>query len=323
MPWTPEEQEVLDVLHTEWAAFYASDFEAFARCWSQGPEVRRMASGPNRGTSVIFGWEALAAQIREVLRQYPQAYVAEDVLRWDNLHLQVSGDIAWASYDQVMLTEDDNLLAPRLSHEVKILNRTPEGWKIVLLSAVVPAIGREDVPQIEIGFDGLVSRVNGLARERLADHPGLVLSGTRIRARHRDLDPGFQAELARWVEERGLLPPHRMTLGSRAWPLGEDDFGRPLYCWITAEQEKVLVTFDDAARMKNRLEIAAEIYALSPAQLALCERLAEGDDLTAASATLGVSVNTLRTQLSRIFDKTGTRSQTALISALLTVRRPR
>lgn len=323
MPWTPEEQEVLDVLHGEWRAFYAGDFEAFASFWAHTPEVRRMASGPNRGTSLISGWEALSAQIREVLRQYPQDFVAEEMLRWDDLRLQVSGDIAWATYDQVTLKKDDRLLAPLLSHEVKILNRTREGWKIVLLSAVVPAIGRDDVPQIEIGFDGKVSRINRLARERLVDHPGLVLSGDRLRARRRALDPDFQAELARWVAERGLLPPHRMTFGSRAWLLGVDDSGRPLYCWISAEQEKVLVTFDDAARMKSRLEVAANIFALSPAQLALCELLAEGADLNGAADALGVSVNTLRTQLRRMFDKTGTRSQTALISALLTVRQPR
>ena len=324
MPWTPEQQAVLDLLRAEWAAFYAGDFDGVSRCWLPSSEVRRMASGPHVGTSIALGWDALSAQFREVLRRAPQDYVAEDWLRWDNLQIHVSGDMAWASFDQVALQHDGHILAGGLTHEIKILHRVAGAWKLVSLSVVVPALGRNDVPQIEIGLDDKVSRINDLARDRLTGHPGLVLSGATLMARNRTFDAGLRADIAHALDVlKTTSPPGLPSSRLGATPLGEDDFGRPLYCWVTAEQSKALVTFDDAAQMKRRLNVAAETYALSPAQHALCELLADGHDLTGASEILGVSVNTLRTQLRRMFEKTGTRSQTALVSALLTVRRPR
>jgi DNA-binding CsgD family transcriptional regulator len=49
----------------------------------------------------------------------------------------------------------------------------------------------------------------------------------------------------------------------------------------------------------------------------LARLIVEGHELAAASGLLGVSVNTLRTQLQRMFDKTGQRSRAALVRALL------
>ena len=67
---------------------------------------------------------------------------------------------------------------------------------------------------------------------------------------------------------------------------------------------------------------AADTFALSPAQVALSERLASGHDLASAAADLGVSVNTVRTQVRRMFEKTGTHSQTGLVSLLLSMQNP-
>jgi DNA-binding CsgD family transcriptional regulator len=50
--------------------------------------------------------------------------------------------------------------------------------------------------------------------------------------------------------------------------------------------------------------------------------IVDGKDLAAASALLGVSLNALRTQLQRIFDKTGARTQTVLVRALLSAEAP-
>ena len=67
---------------------------------------------------------------------------------------------------------------------------------------------------------------------------------------------------------------------------------------------------------------AREVYGLSPAQVRLARLIVDGQDLAAAADLLGVSVNTLRTQLQRIFDKTGVRSQAALVRALLSAEAP-
>ncbi len=102
-------------------------------------------------------------------------------------------------------------------------------------------------------------------------------------------------------------------------PLGEDDERRPIFCWVNAEQDRILVTFDDTLMLRRKLENSSKIFGLSPAQLALCERLATGHDQAGAALDLGVSVNTVRTQVRRMFEKTGSHSQTELVSLLLSM----
>jgi DNA-binding CsgD family transcriptional regulator len=50
--------------------------------------------------------------------------------------------------------------------------------------------------------------------------------------------------------------------------------------------------------------------------------IAQGNDLTQAAERLGVSVNTVRTHLQRMFDRTGARSQSALVGILLSAEAP-
>ena len=88
------------------------------------------------------------------------------------------------------------------------------------------------------------------------------------------------------------------------------------------EDGRALVSFDDAATMARRIAGAREVYRLSPAQVRLTQAIVAGHDLAAASDLLGVSVNTLRTQLQRIVDKTGVRNQAALVCALLSAEPP-
>jgi DNA-binding CsgD family transcriptional regulator len=103
--------------------------------------------------------------------------------------------------------------------------------------------------------------------------------------------------------------------------LGEDEAWLPLHCWVLLEDSKVLVSFDDAATVARRITRAQEVYGPSPAQVRLARLIVDGHDLAAAADLLAVSVNTLRTQLQRIFDKTGARSQAALVRSLLALTR--
>ena len=105
-------------------------------------------------------------------------------------------------------------------------------------------------------------------------------------------------------------------------PLGEDEAAVPLYCWVVVEDGKALVSFDDAEQAGRRIELAGAIYGMSPAQVRLARLIVDGHDLAAASDLLGVSVNTLRTHLQRMFDRTGVRSQPALVRVLLSAEAP-
>jgi DNA-binding CsgD family transcriptional regulator len=88
------------------------------------------------------------------------------------------------------------------------------------------------------------------------------------------------------------------------------------------EDGKALVSFDNAHMVAHRIERAAAIYGLSPAQVRLARLIVDGHDLASASEILEVSVNTLKTHLQRMFDRAGVRGQAALVGALLSVETP-
>jgi DNA-binding CsgD family transcriptional regulator len=72
--------------------------------------------------------------------------------------------------------------------------------------------------------------------------------------------------------------------------------------WITP-----LVPRQDVGRDMARL------FDLTPAERRILEKLIAGDDLSAAAASLRISIHTARTQLKTVFRKTGRRSQGQLL----------
>ena len=104
--------------------------------------------------------------------------------------------------------------------------------------------------------------------------------------------------------------------------LGEDDAARIRICWVSVESDTIVVSFDDGHRTDQRLAAAAVVYGLSPGQSRLARQVVDGHDLAEAARELGISVNTARTHLQRMFDKTGVRSQPALVRVLLSAVAP-
>ena len=60
-----------------------------------------------------------------------------------------------------------------------------------------------------------------------------------------------------------------------------------------------------------------KLFGLTPKEATLALRLAGGDSLQEASATLGISTNTSRAHLRSIFAKTGVDRQAKLVRVLL------
>ena len=320
---TPEEQEILDFLQSEQDAYYQGDFDAFVSHWHHGPEVLRMVSGPQVGTRIHRGWDQLLPRFKEGFRQYPQDFQNRDIIRNENVQIQISGDMAWISYDQRAADKPNGMHLPAFSHGLKIVQRFDGAWKLVCLTDIAPGIGREDTPRVELDEEGKVVFINKLAQSRLPTHAGLIISGNRLRARQRQFAPGLEDAIAHRKNDLATnLPPGFLNGLATVVPLGEDDDRHPLFCWVNAEQDRILITFDDTFMLRRKLEKAAETFALSPAQIALSERLAAGRDLGGAADDLGISVNTVRTQVRRMFEKTGTHSQAGLVSLLLSLQNP-
>jgi DNA-binding CsgD family transcriptional regulator len=68
--------------------------------------------------------------------------------------------------------------------------------------------------------------------------------------------------------------------------------------------------------------MAAAIYGLSPTQKQLAALVAEGVTLPEIARRLRIRTSTARTHLQRIFDKTGVRTQPALVRVMLSVVPP-
>ena len=318
-----EEEEILEFLKSEQDAFYHGDFEAFKEHWHHGPEVVRMVSGPHVGTRIHRGWDALLPRFKEGFEHYPQNFNNREIIRNENVQVRISGDMAWISYDQVAAEKPDGMHLPKLSHGLKIVQRIGGTWKLVCLAEIAPGIGREDTPCIELDENGTVVFVNDLARERLSNHPGLIISGDKLRTRQKAYAAGLKGAIQRRQDDLATnLPPGYLNAVASVVLLGEDDAGRAAFCWIVAEQDRILVTFDDALMLRRQLKKAADVFGLSPSQLALSERLASGHELASAAADLGISINTVRTQLRRMFEKTNTHSQTELVALLLSLQNP-
>jgi len=183
------------------------------------------------------------------------------------------------------------------------------------------SVEEANCPLIEVDAEARILWMNRLARQRLAGHAGLVDAAGRLRARRRERDAGLRdAVLLAFRELQSQRPLSVSPKQTWAVALGEDAAGVPLHCWVLLEDGKALVSFDDAATVARRITGAQEVYGLSPAQVRLARLIVEGHDLAAAADLLAVSVNTLRTQLQRIFDKTGVRSQAALVRSLLSAQ---
>jgi len=244
-------------------------------------------------------------------------------MHWERMNIVVSGDAAWATYDQVGDKGKDSFEMGGTLHELKIFERVNGHWKMSCIVVMQRAVDHAVIPLIEIDGDKSVLWMNGQAHEQISSHPFLMISGNRLRAKNRKHDITFQEAVdwasgyvrAHWTQE----PLSRLA---KAVILGESDDAAPQFCWVLVEDGKILVSFNDEQLVRRRIAIAQNIYELTTAQTRLAQLIAEGHELAAASEKLGVSINTVRTHLQRLFDKTGARSQSTLIRVLLSTEAP-
>ncbi|MFN3936237.1 MAG: LuxR C-terminal-related transcriptional regulator [Gemmobacter sp.] len=125
--------------------------------------------------------------------------------------------------------------------------------------------------------------------------------------------PGSAAALDRATRpHRGEVPPMGTDLTAR------DGLRVRVAPWCGADtpflpaDPLAVVILEDAARTLP-LKTLAERHGLTPREAAIAGRIVAGQSLREAADALGIALSTARTHLQRIFDKTDTRSQAALI----------
>ncbi len=308
------------VIHRETQCFQEMDLDGWSRCYLHSPRTCSVCSSPGLGVTVLRGWDAIRDDMISLLAlgRTPCGMAA---FRKDNMQITVDRDTAWVVYDGWTLSEDGN---EATNIETVVLERTAEGWQIVYNAFATRSATRDAPGGIALDDKGQVVWTAPGAAEALKQHPSLTVSHGKLRARRSAWDKVLQAAIARAGALHGYFH-HHDYLDATGAPfrtpvvLGEDETGAAMVCTLLVIGGLTYLDIDPAADLERRLSVAQAIYGLSAAQLALAKCIASGDSLTDAAAKLGVSINTARTHLKRIYDKTGVNAQTALVRLLLSV----
>jgi DNA-binding CsgD family transcriptional regulator len=148
-----------------------------------------------------------------------------------------------------------------------------------------------------LGRDGLCAEILGetrrlrrLVAECAEPRPELGGAGGRLRLSREDGLPLIV-----------LVAPHRGRFG-----------------WIDVVRPRaILFITDPEATPGVRRQWMREDFGLTPAETAVAAEVLAADGLQAAAGRLGISLETARTHLAHVFDKTGTHRQAELVRLLL------
>jgi DNA-binding CsgD family transcriptional regulator len=92
---------------------------------------------------------------------------------------------------------------------------------------------------------------------------------------------------------------------------------RAAFSPLAPESAAVVFIVDPDGQFDSPVQMLTELFTLSRAEARLAALLLKDRNLLQAAEELGVSLNTIRTQLRKLFEKTGSNRQSALIRTLL------
>lgn len=299
-------------------AYWTQDFDAWQRCFVHADYTTRSGTFGNAGIFVRQGWDELAKRFH---RDHPgrRDNFAHDT-QILNLRIHVHGDMAWATFEQQYPDVYSQAhVGIGLVHEMRVFERHDGAWRIALHIFLDSAAGMHGARIVYLKPDGIVVWVSPAAAEALADSDDLVVRNNRLRFRNVRVDARFRAALE-WLaaQDDGL-----QSRASSVPIVVEAGDGVPVSVhWLSVDRGLIKLSFGSGSLSEERLALAAAIYALSPAQKQVASLVAEGLSLTEIASRMAITPNTARTHLSRIFDKTGVRTQPALVRLLLTTAAP-
>jgi DNA-binding CsgD family transcriptional regulator len=315
-----DREAILALIAAETTAFWNKNYDAWAQCWVQAPYVRRIGWWSLGGVTYRAGWDEIGKRMRDLMDENPLPNSSAAEVRRENVNMRIGGDMAWVTFDQYApVTGEQGMDMPGLSRESRVLEKHDGEWKIAYHCYLHRSLEHVDSALIRVGPQSTVEWMNEPARRAIEDGCGVAVWSGRLRATARTGDQRLQAAI-RWatgldvgLESRKGAIPVVLEAGS-----GEN----ANICWVLADSGLVHVSINDQKLAEERLGTAAVIFGLSPSQVRLAEHIITGKTLRDAAERLSVSVATVRTQLERMFDKTGVRSQPALVRVLLSVAAP-
>lgn len=314
--------ELIALMHAQRAAIWTRNYAAWSDCFVHEPYTARFGYLSSGGSFVRRGWEDIARRARAFIEDEQIPYDEDNAFRTEitNLDLRIVGDMAWAFYNQSYpgYVYPDHV-GPGLTDEVRIFERHEGCWKIAVMGFMDNNSGRIGSAFIIVDGEGRVLWRSREATQGLEDDDDLVIRGGRLRVRDARCDRRLQAAIG-WAASldqglnsgRGSMPVVMEAaegLPTRVW-------------WVKGEAGVIFVILDGTPMTEARLDHAAIIFSLSAGQRRLAGLIADGQSLPDAAGQMGISANTAKTHLQRIYDKTGVHNQAALVRVLLSVGMP-
>lgn len=307
------------VIRAETLAYKSKDFAAWAECFVQNEDTHDVHISDVAGLSVRQGWSEVASHMKRVFREG----LTTDLLDFgqDNMRINIYGDIAWAVFDSWSETASGSSLR---SFDVRILERVSGCWKIVFNAFVQREIDGALGNYVGVDARGKIVWASHTALKALDDHSVLANSSGWISARNVDWNKALQSAVAHAGRHHGFFETHRIADqfgGPARYPvvLGQNEDGGVAAVHIAIRDCITYVRVSGDEDLERRLQFAGTVFDLSPGQLRVAREIALGQSLKSLARKLSISVTTARTHLSRIYQKTGVSTQTALVRLLLSV----
>jgi DNA-binding CsgD family transcriptional regulator len=178
---------------------------------------------------------------------------------------------------------------------------------------------------ILVGHDRKILAMNVHARRLVTQSDGLSVIHERLTASSPSESEKLQNLLKQsqaTSESRGLNPGSGLTVtrrdGSKLMVLVSPISMRSLSPQIDGARTVVFI-HDPSRKHRPSIQILQSLFALTPAECRVASLLAQGFSPPEIAALVGVSRNTLKTQLASMYRKTGTSRQGQLLKLLLQV----
>jgi DNA-binding CsgD family transcriptional regulator len=316
-----DEAEIIALINSNRIAVWTQDYELYQSCFVHAPYTTRWNASRRSGIFVREGWDEISTRVQHLFANEPQLRIPANGYdaTIEKLVLRIAGDFAWARFEQRYPGIPSAIHDRAYTHEIRVFERHDGRWKIAFLGYLDDEAGPDDRIFIQVDPEGRVIWRGAAATTAIDADDDLAIRNGHLHIRDRATDKRLHAAI-RWAAERDkALVPARGAL-----PVvleGGEGVAAKVW-WVIADGDKIWFSIGDPSLNETRLAAAAAIYGLSPAQQHVAKFIADGLTLAEIAARTGVTTNTARTHLDRIYDKIGVRTQPALVRVLLTASAP-
>ena len=314
-----DETAIMQVIAHETETFVTGDFDGWSACWVQDDRTREVCFSSSLGVTILEGWDAIEPYMRQVFQTGMVCDLAD--FQRENVTMTISGQTAFVSFNGRSIQNDGRI---ETTFESRFLEKVDGEWRILYSSFALRGHQCDDENRLALDAKGQVVFASDTMRALLKTHDALQISNGYLRATRPAWDKTLQTAIKCAAEQHKYFEQYRYAAqNGRSFRLpvvlGETDSGSVAFCTLFVRDELTFVEFPTENDLQERVRVAQVVYGLSAGQVALALRIVSGDSLREAAENLGISVNTVRTHLTRIYEKTGVNAQTALVRALLSV----